>query len=240
MILSIIVPVYNEKNTILELIDKVLLAQLPTGLSKEIIIVNDGSSDGTKEKLDQIKPSPEIKIYHSPKNLGKTHAVTFGLQQSTGDIIIIQDADLEYSPRYYSYLIEPILNKKTQIVYGSRFIGRIKKMALINRMANCISNFTINLLFGTKITDFHTCYKMFTRDALKNISITSQNFSFDTEITAKFLKNGFSIMELPIEYTARSRKEGKKINWHLALETYGVLFKVRFENNLLNGEILHY
>jgi glycosyltransferase involved in cell wall biosynthesis len=228
MILSVIVPVYNEKNTVLELLDKVRAVQLPPGLKKEIIVVNDGSSDGTKEILERIMPSSGIKIFHSPKNQGKTDAVNFGMQRSTGDILIVQDADLEYSPEYYSYLVQPILNKESQIVYGSRFMGKIKGMTFINRSANCISNLTINLLFGAKMTDFHTCYKMFTRDTLKNINITSQNFSFDTEITAKFLKNGFTILEMPIEYTARSKKEGKKINWGTALEAYGVLFKVKF------------
>jgi glycosyltransferase involved in cell wall biosynthesis len=231
MILSVIVPVYNEKNTIFKLLETVKAAQIPAGIKKEIIVVNDGSTDGTKETLDQIKPTPEIKIFHSPQNQGKTHAVVFGLKQARGDIMIIQDADLEYSPEHYAHLIKPILNKESQIVYGSRFMGTISRMTPINRMANRISNLTINALFGTKMTDFHTCYKMFTREAIKNIDIISRNFSFDTEITAKFLKNGFTILEIPIEYAARSDKEGKKMNWPMALETYGILFKVRFEKS---------
>jgi len=230
MKLSVIIPVYNEKETILSLIEQVKAVQLPQKLQKEIVVINDGSNDGTAEILDQIQMTnqAEIKIIHQKENRGKTLAVKIGLQIASGDILIIQDADLEYSPECYPDLLMPILNNEASIVYGSRFKGHIKNMAFINRMANNISNFTVNLLYKAQLTDICTCYKVFKKEVLKDIIIESKNFSFCAEITAKVLKKGHTIVEIPIEYVARKRKEGKKINWSTALEMYFVLIKLRF------------
>ncbi len=226
--MSVIVPVFNEKDTILEVIRDIQGVSLPEGIEKEIIIIDDGSHDGTKELLKTLENQDNIRVfYHSP-NRGKTYAVKFGLEQMTGDVAVIQDADLEYSPRYYPHLLEPILKGEAQIVYGSRFLGRVENMGMINRIANGISNWTMNKLYGTLITDFHTCLKVFRREVLGEISIVSERFSFDTEITAKLLKKKFQIKEIPIEYKARSRSQGKKITWLTALQAYGVLWRVYF------------
>jgi len=228
MKLSIIIPVYNENLTIKKIINDVFTVKLPKGVEKEIIIIDDGSNDGTVEILKTYKVSPNTKIFYHEMNQGKTAAVKTGIKQTTGDYIIIQDADLEYSPQNYSLLLKPVIENKAPVVYGSRFKGQIKNMTLVNRLANILSNITINILFQSNITDFHTCHKLIKKDILKNISINSNNFSFDTEITAKFLKRNIPIFEIPINYTARSKKSGKKITWANALETYFVLFKCKF------------
>ncbi|MDO8580985.1 MAG: glycosyltransferase family 2 protein [Candidatus Omnitrophota bacterium] len=226
MILSIIIPVYNEEATIATIIERVLAVPFPAGFTKELVIVNDGSNDGTQEKLKAFSLNPQCRIFSLDKNQGKTAAVKLGLAQAAGDYIVMQDADLEYDPSYYPSLLEPILQGKADVVYGSRFQGTIQHMTFINRAANTISNLTINLLFHTRITDFHTCLKMFKRQALQGIDITSHHFSFDTEITVKLLKKGYTIHEVPIQYKARSREEGKKINWRTAIESYFVLLKL--------------
>ena len=230
MKLSIIIPVYNERQTILQVIQRVEGVVLPKGITKEILAVDDGSTDGTKEILKQLPFNPDIKIFLQSQNRGKTAAVKLGILEATGDFIIIQDADLEYDPRFYPSLLEPVLKQKAAIVYGSRFKGRKEGMTFINWAANKISNFTMNSLFHSHLTDFHNGFKLFRSDILKNIKITSKNFTFDTEITARLLDQGYSIDEVPIEYRARTRAEGKKITWGAALETYFFLLKYRFSN----------
>ena len=224
--LSIIIPVFNEEDTIGQVIRDIQDVSLQGGIEKELIVVDDGSSDGTQDVLKGLDNQNNIRIFYHFQNRGKTFAVKFGLQQMTGDVVVIQDADLEYSPQNYPRLLDPILKGDAQIVYGSRFLGSIKNMTIINRFANTISNWTINRLYGSSMTDFHTCLKLFKREVLDEVSIESQKFSFDTEITAKLLKKGFKIKEIPIEYQARS--EGKKITWLTALEAYGVLWKIYF------------
>lgn len=226
--LSIIIPVFNERDTVLRVVEEIQDVLLQEGIEKELIVVNDGSSDGTHDVLKKLGGQNNVRVFHHSENRGKTFAVKFGFEQMTGDVVIIQDADLEYSPKDYPCLLEPILKGDAEIVYGSRFLGSIKNMAPINRFANTISNWTINILYGTSMTDFHTCFKLFRREVLDEISIVSQKFSFDTEVTAKLLKKGFRIKEIPIEYKARSRSQGKKITWGTALEAYGVLWKVYF------------
>ncbi|OGX32949.1 MAG: hypothetical protein A2787_04270 [Omnitrophica WOR_2 bacterium RIFCSPHIGHO2_01_FULL_48_9] len=228
MKLSVIIPAYNEKNTVASIIHSILAVQIPSPLEKELIIVDDGSTDGTKEELQQFQHDPRIKIFFHEKNQGKTAAVRLGIKQATGHIVLFQDADLEYSPENYPQLLRPILNGEAVIVYGSRFLGKIKNMAWINRLANNLSMFTINLLYGSQITDFHTCFKVIKKDILDKIPITSERFSFDTEITARLLRKGYAIHEVPISYAARSRAEGKKITWGTAIETYLFLLRYRF------------
>ncbi len=228
MKLSIIIPVYNEVKTILEVLKRVQEVKLPGGITKEILVIDDGSTDGTKEILEQIPPDPAIRIFFQKQNQGKTAAVKIGIAQATGDFIVIQDADLEYDPKFYPILLDPILKQKADVVYGSRFKGRREGMTFINWLANKISNFTMNSLFHSHLTDFHSGFKLFKRDILKNIKITSKNFTFDTEITARLLDQGYLIYEVPIEYSARTREEGKKITWGSALETYFFLLKFKF------------
>lgn len=226
MKLSIIVPVYNEAKTILEIIEKIQNVNLQAGVSKEIIIVNDGSTDGTTEKLRSLESShPGIMILSQTPNQGKTAAVKFGIAKASGDFILIQDADMEYDPQHYPLLLEPLLRGWADVVYGSRFKGHIRGMTLINRIANEISNKTINILYGTHLTDLHTCFKVFKNHVLKRIEIVSENFTFDTEISVKLLASGYSIYEVPIDYTARKHSEGKKISWGTAVASYLFLLK---------------
>ena len=224
--ISIIVPVFNERDTVLRVIRDIKDVSLQEGIEKEIIIVDDGSSDGTREVLRELENHSSIRLFYHSKNRGKTFAIKFGFEQMTGDVVVIQDADLEYSPYYYPRLLDPILKGDAEIVYGSRFLGSIKNMTIINRFANIVSNWTINRLYGVTMTDFHTCLKVFKREILDEVNIVSKRFSFDTEITAKLLKKGFKIKEIPIEYQARYK--GKKITWLTALEAYGVLWKTYF------------
>ncbi|MBF0504885.1 MAG: glycosyltransferase family 2 protein [Candidatus Omnitrophica bacterium] len=227
MKLSIVIPVYNEEATLETIISKVQEAPLPHGLSREIVIVNDGSSDRTTEILKRWGDKPGWIIVHQI-NQGKAAALLTGFKQATGDIFLIQDADLEYDPMEYPKLLNPILDGSSQVVYGSRFLGRIKDMEPVNRWANQISNQTVKMLYGVGMTDINTCYKVFTRQALEGITITSQRFAFDTEFTVKLLRLGYSIREVAIDYTARSRQAGKKINWTTALEMYWQIIKYRF------------
>lgn len=151
-----------------------------------------------------------------------------GFSNASGDIMLVQDADLEYDPNEYGNLLEPILKGEYQVVYGSRFLGKIQSMEFINRFANVVSNWTFSLLWGNRITDINTCYKVFTRQAFEGITITTQNFAFETEVTIKFLKKGLKIKEIPIDYKARTREQGKKIRWSTALQMYWPILKYRF------------
>lgn len=230
MKLSIIVPVYNEARTIETAIQRILSVILPHGLTKEILVINDGSTDSTACILKQFSCNPAFKIFHRATVKGKGSAIKLGIENSSGDILLIQDADLEYSPDCYPSLVEPIVTRQVSIVYGSRFKGSIRRMSFINRISNIISNVTLNALFGTRVTDVNTCYKVFAREALQGIEIKSSGFQFDTEITAKFLNKGCRIYEVPISYEARLKREGKKMDWPQALQMYLGLIKYRFNN----------
>jgi len=226
--LSIIIPVYNEAPFISTVIEKVKSVKLPDNIIQEIIVINDASTDDTGKILEQYNSDSAIKIFHQEKNMGKSSAVRLGIEMSTGDIILIQDADLEYDPDDYPKLIEPIITHKSPVVYGSRFKGIIKRMRFINRIANIVSNITLNLLYNTEISDVNTGYKVFRRDVLSDIKLISKNFTFEAEITAKLLNRGYSIYEVPIGYTARSKKEGKKMGWLKALQMYCGIIRYRF------------
>lgn len=228
MKLSIIIPVYNEQNTIIPVLHKVIAVSLPNGLTKEIIVVDDGSTDTTKHQLKEFTNNIAITILSHENNQGKGAAVMKGIQQASGDIILIQDADLEYNPNNYPALVEPILKKQASIVYGSRFKGQIKNMSLINRWANIFSSWTLNRLYGSKITDVNTCFKVFRREILQGITINAHGFEFETEFTSKLLRRHFEIFEVPIQYEARDKKHGKKMNWVKALQMYGALIKYRW------------
>ncbi|MBF0571750.1 MAG: glycosyltransferase family 2 protein [Candidatus Omnitrophica bacterium] len=229
MKLSIVIPAYNEEATIKEILSKVREVSLPAGIAKEIVVVNDGSRDRTAEVLNSYKGQADMVVIHQ-SNQGKTAALLTGFKQATGDILLIQDADLEYDPNQYSKLLEPILQGQTEVVYGSRFLGHIEAMEPINRWANGISNRTFSLLYGVRLTDINTCYKVFTRRAWEGMVITSKNFAFETEFTVKLLYRGYAIKEVPIDYKARSSKAGKKIKWSTALEMFWPIIKYRFLN----------
>lgn len=240
MKLSVIIPVFNEKNTIAEVLRRVITVDLLSlGLKKEIIVVDDGSTDGTREILKQyqvssiqypVKSQPinEIKVIYHEKNMGKGAAIRTGLVNVTGDIVIIQDADLEYDPQDYPKLIEPILSGKAKVVYGSRILGKGRKSYWSFYIGGRFLSFLTNLLYNAKITDEPTCYKVFQADVIKNINLRCRRFEFCPEVTAKLRKKGYEIYEIPIHYEPRSLEEGKKINWKDGLEAIWTLIKYRF------------
>jgi glycosyltransferase involved in cell wall biosynthesis len=210
MKLSVVVPVFNERNTIKEVYDRIRAVDI----SKEIIIVDDCSTDGTGEIVRRLA-SDDTKVYFHEENLGKGAALRTGFQKATGEVLIIQDADLEYDPSEYSKLIKPILEGKADVVYGSRFAGGEAHRVLFfwhmvgNKFLTLLSNMFTNL----NLTDMETCYKVFNRDVYTNISIEENRFGFEPEITAKIAKMGVRIYEIGISYAGRTYREGKKIGW---------------------------
>jgi len=210
LILSIIIPVYNEKETINDIIDAVVA----TPYRKEIIIVDDCSTDGTRNILTKIKKDG-LKVYIHDKNQGKGAALQTGFSHATGDIILIQDADLEYDPQEYSTLINPILEGKADVVYGSRFAGHGAHRVLYfwHYMGNRFLTFLSNLFTNLNLTDMETCYKAFTREAIAGVKIKEKRFGFEPEITAKMARKKLRIYEVPISYYGRTYEEGKKIGW---------------------------
>jgi len=227
MKISIIIPAYNEEKTITLLLDKVFSVMLPEGMVREVIVVNDGSCDQTAEVLNRYNDRQDVKILHQA-NQGKTAALVRGIAEATGDILLIQDADLEYDPNEYSKLLDPILMKRADVVYGSRFRGVIRNMLFINRLANMVSNIVFTLLYFYPLTDINTCFKVFRREVLRDVVIKSKHFEFETEVTAKVVNRGYKIFEVPIEYVARAKQEGKKICWRRALEMFWCILKYRF------------
>jgi len=231
MKLSIIIPAYNEEKTILKTLEEVVAVTLP--VDKEIIIVNDGSTDGTEQIIENsIKKFPESNIkLLSKKNGGKGSALKEGMRKSTGDIIIIQDADLEYDPNDYSKLIKPILEKKAKIVYGSRIKNKDNKYSHISFLIGGIGvTLATDVLYGVFFTDEPTCYKVFHSD-LKDILVNAEGngFEWEPEITAKIIRKGYKIKEIPINYYPRTKKEGKKIKWSDGVKAIETLLKWRFK-----------
>jgi glycosyltransferase involved in cell wall biosynthesis len=224
--LSILIPVYNEAPYIEQVIRAVRNVQLPEGISTEIVCVDDGSLDGTSKILEGMNGS--IKVHHSVLNFGKGTAIRIALTFATGDIILIQDADLEYNPDDYWSLIRPIVAGEADVVYGSRFLGKIENMQFANWLANRILTWTVRLLYGQKITDEATGHKVFRADVLKQVKLTCRRFEFCPEVTAKLCKKGYQIVEVPINYRARMTNEGKKIRWTDGVAALLTLLRYRF------------
>lgn len=222
--ISILIPVYNEKNSLMEILKK--LEAVDFGLEKEIILIDDCSTDGTKELYKNLK----YKVLMHQRNLGKGAALRTGLREASGDIIIIQDADLEYNPDDYRPLVEMIIKNIADVVYGSRLADNRnhENFLFLSFLANITLSWLTRLLYGTCITDMETCYKAFRASVIKDISIKSNRFDFEPEITAKILKKDIRFIELPISYNARKTNEGKKITWRDGLQAIFTLFKYRF------------
>ena len=224
---SIIIPVYNEKDTILEILEKVEQASFAS-LNKEIILVADASTDGTTNILKNI--SKKYKILFHKKNQGKGAAIRTAVKEATGDYVVIQDADLEYLPDDYDKLLPILLNDEADVVYGSRFknTDNSGNFILKNKLANLFLTSLTNLLYRTKITDMETCYKAFKRELIQGITIKSNRFDFEPEITAKLMKKKARLKEVPISYFGRGHNEGKKINWKDGIHAILTLIKYRF------------
>lgn len=228
MKLSVIIPVYNEAHHLPEVIRRVQAVRLPAGVEREVIIVNDGSTDGTAAVLEKLSHEPGLVTCSTGENQGKGAAVRLGIQRATGDIILIQDADLEYNPEDHPRLIQPILTGKAKVVYGSRFRGKIEGMRLANWAANKILKMTTNLLYGARITDEATAYKVFAADLLRGLHLRARRFEICPELTAKVLRQGYTITEVPISYRARTTAEGKKITWRDGFSALWTLIRYRF------------
>ncbi|MBN2188643.1 MAG: glycosyltransferase family 2 protein [Chitinispirillaceae bacterium] len=228
MLLSVIIPVYNEETHIEEVLLKIKSAALPPNMEREIIVIDDGSNDKTPEILKKFSADNVVSIHSSVLNFGKGTAIRIGVKKSKGGIILIQDADLEYTPDDYPGLIEPILLGKTRVVYGSRFKGTIVGMKPQYFIANKMLTFLTNVLFNARITDEATCYKVFSADVLKSLDLKCKRFEFCPEVTAKLLRAGYSIVEVPISYKSRSVEEGKKISWKDGIAAFWYLFRYRF------------
>lgn len=224
MKLSIIIPVYNEEKTIKEIIERINSVDI----DKELVIVDDCSNDRTRDILKRIvdQNHENIKVVYSSPNRGKGYAVRHGLRFITGDVVLIQDADLEYDPNDYYKLLEPYQDKSTRVVYGSRFLGMPKNMSFLQIMANRFFNFLTNILNKSKLTDVCTCYKSFRADVIKNIPLEVDSFWICHEINAKLLRK-YKIKEVPINYTARTREEGKKVNWKVFLPSAYAVVKYK-------------
>jgi len=236
MKLSIIIPVYNECNTIGKLLSIVESVKIKYA-EKEIIIVDDFSTDGTREKLLKLKIK-KIKLLFHDKNRGKGAAIKTGLGQATGEIIIFQDADLEYDPNDYGKLIQPIVDGRADAVYGSRFLGKdrtfnrnYKKFLPFNYYGNKLLTLATNILYNSRLTDMDTCYTVFRSDVIKSLKLKSDGFEITPEITAKAFKKKIRIQEVPVNYSPRSHLAGKKLNfWKDGVKAFYCLLKYRFSN----------
>jgi len=228
-LLSILMPVYNEANTINEIIKRVEEVNLGA-VHKELIIVDDASKDGTREVLDELRKNGSHKIYFHAQNMGKGAALRTALTYASGDIVIIQDADLEYDPAEYADLIKPILDGRADVVYGSRLSGAkvARAFNFWHFIGNKMLTLITNLLYNAILSDMETCYKVFRADVIKNLQIRSNRFDFEPEITAKVLKRKHKLYEMPISYYGRDFSEGKKITWRDGFAAIWALIKYRF------------
>ncbi|MDL1901857.1 glycosyltransferase family 2 protein [Anaerolineae bacterium CFX9] len=224
---SVIIPCYNEVNTLAEVLDRVEAV----GIASEIVIVDDGSVDGTRDVLAEIEAQnrPGVRVFYHEVNQGKGAALVTGFKHATCDILLIQDADLEYDPREYPVLLRPIEEGISSVVYGSRFLGGPRKaMNFWNMVANKILTLATNILYNAILSDMETCYKVFRREVVRNMVIHARGFEFEPEFTAKVLKQGIRIYEVPISYNGREWTEGKKIHWTDGPIALWTLLKYRF------------
>jgi glycosyltransferase involved in cell wall biosynthesis len=223
LLLSVVVPVFNEDRTIAQLLEQVRAVPV----AKEIIVVDDFSTDGTRAILESEVLNDDTRVFLHSKNLGKGGAVRTGLRNVRGDVVIIQDGDLEYDPRDYQALLRPIIEGRAKAVYGSRFLGEHKAMYFWHSVGNKFLTLVTNILFDTTLSDMETCYKVFTRDIADSLDIRQMRWGIDPEITAKILRQGIRIYEVPISYNGREFWEGKKISWKDGFVILWVLIRYR-------------
>lgn len=226
-LLSIVVPVYNEARTVAAVVDRLLTIDLP--LPREIIIVNDGSTDGTREVLDALPSRPDVlRVIHAARNGGKGSAIRTGFAAATGTILAIQDADLELDPAQLAVLVVPILGGQTRVVFGSRFLAGTPDAPMHTIVANRFLTGLTNVLYGARITDMETCYKVMETPIALALRLQANRFDIEPEITAKLLRAGHHIHEVPVRFEPRSRAQGKKIGWRDGVKAIDVLIRHRF------------
>jgi glycosyltransferase involved in cell wall biosynthesis len=227
--LSIVVPVFNERNTLVEILRRMRAVELPDEIEREIIVVDDGSSDGTRDVLNQLGDSTVRVVMHET-NRGKGAALRTGFAHATGEYVLVQDADLEYDPEDWPRMLNPVLRGKARVVYGSRFTGERRNMLLLHWIGNRFLSMTTNVLYNTTLSDMETCYKLIERDLVESMKLHSNRFDIEPEITAKILKRGIRIYEVPISYSGREFDEGKKITWRDGFSALWTLVKYRFRD----------
>lgn len=223
-LLSVVMPVYNERTTIDEIIRRVLAVPIRT----QLIVVDDGSTDGTRDILTALAAELPFKLIFQPANAGKGAALRRGFQEVTGDLVVIQDADLEYSPEEFPGLIELIVEGRADVVYGSRFLGRHRVFMFSHYVGNVVVTFLTNVLYNTMLSDMETCYKVMRTEVLRSMTLDSNGFGIEPELTAKIFKRGYRVYEVPITYDGRNYDEGKKITWRDGFVALWVLLKYRF------------
>jgi glycosyltransferase involved in cell wall biosynthesis len=226
--MSVIIPVFNERVTVAEIVRRVRSVDVPVVL--EVIVVDDGSSDGTDKVLSALGDST-VRIITHDRNQGKGAAIRTGLSHAKGDLVLVQDADLEYDPDDWPKLLDPILKRKASVVYGSRFTGERKNMLILHWVGNRLLSLITNILYASTLSDMETCYKLFDRRVLDGITVVSNRFDFEPEITAKVLRRGYRIYEVPISYAGREPEEGKKITWRDGFGAVKALVKFRFSKD---------
>jgi glycosyltransferase involved in cell wall biosynthesis len=225
--LSVIVPVFNERNTVAEIVRRMRAVELP--VEREIIVVDDGSDDGTRQVLSQLADSTVRVVLH-PQNRGKGAAIRTALEHVTGDLVLIQDADLEYEPDDWPRLLAPVLKGRAVVVYGSRFTGERRNMLLLHWLGNRFLSLVTNVLYNTTLSDMETCYKLFDSRVILGITLKAERFEFEPEVTAKVLRRRIRIYEVPISYSGRELDEGKKITWRDGFIALWSLVKYRFSD----------
>ena len=223
-LLSVVMPVYNERETIEGMIARVLAVP---GLRIELVVVDDGSKDGTSEILRELQGRYAFRLLQKP-NGGKGSALRLGFKEVTGDLVVIQDADTEYSPEEFPELIELIVQGRADVVYGSRFLGRHRVFLFTHYLGNLFLTFLTNVLYNTMLTDMETCYKAMRIEVLRSFTLDSDGFGIEPEMTAKIFKRGYRVYEVPITYDGRGYEEGKKITWRDGVVALWVLLKYRF------------